>query len=150
MKEKEQWWLGLDKSWKTIIRTKWNDPRPEVHHDVLFWIQKVKTDQYISTPDIFGSPVYQFTLYDAQFKEIDEIPIQNNWFLVGMSTPTEWRLSTYIHMHIRDPKSTIQQLIIKLDHSRNFQQFYRKIKEEFSDFDSWASADNQDDDTTQR
>jgi hypothetical protein len=140
--EKSTWWIGLSNEWKVIHRTSWKEPRPDINPAVHLWIKKQETDKLIRTPNMKGEMVYEYSIWNNSFRKRELFPIQK-WSIVGLTTPTEWKLSKKIYLHLQDPQKVVKSLLIDSDNNWNLSKAFTKIDYRICIFDSWDDYENQ-------
>lgn len=139
---KSTWWIGLSKEWEVIVRTSWDSPRPDINPDVHMWIKKQETDERIETPNMKGSMVYDYSIWNNAFRKREFFPI-HKWDVVGLSTPKDWRDQQKVLIHIQDPLKVVKEIMADSDNNWNLHKAFTKIDYSISVFDSWEDYERQ-------
>ncbi len=139
---KSIWWIGLSEEWDVIRRTSWNDPRPAIIPNVHLWIKKMETDRYIQTSGMKKLMLYDYTVWDNQFRKREFFPI-NKWSLVGLSTPDDIKSQQKLYIHLQDPLKEVKKILVDSDNNWQLTKAFTKIDYNISVLDSWAAYENQ-------
>ncbi|MDC0230878.1 hypothetical protein OAK19_02845 [Aureispira] len=136
------WWIGLAENWEVIQRTSWKEPRPAINPDVHMWIKKNETDELISTPNKKGAMVYDYSIWNSSFGKREFFPIQE-WSIVGISTPSTWKLRKNIYIHLEDPYRVVRGVLSESDNNWALKKAFTKIDYKIAVFDSWEEYERQ-------
>jgi hypothetical protein len=140
--EKSTWWIGLSREWEVIQRTSYDEQRPDINQDVHMWIKKQETSEKISTPNMKGEIVYEYSLWNMSFRRRELFPV-NHWDITGLSTPLDYKLSKKVYIHLQDPLKIVRKILVDSDNSWNLSQAFTKIDYKISNFESWEEYEGQ-------
>ena len=140
--EKSTWWIGLSKEWEVIQRTSYDEKRPGINQEVHMWIQKKETSERLSTPNLKGEMIYNYSLWNVSFMKRELFPV-NDWDIIGLSTPDDYKLSKKLYVHLQDPVKIVQKILVESDNNWNLTQAFTKIDYKISNFGSWEEYERQ-------
>jgi len=102
----------------------------------------MESDDYIQNPGMKKIALYDYTVWDGQFRRREFFPI-NKWSLVGLSTPKDIKTHQKVYFHLQDPNKEVKTILIDSDNNWNLTKTFTEIDYTISVLDSWTTYERQ-------